>query len=60
MITYYVTGASGHLGHNVIFSIKSYHQLHQIEDYRIVIFSLPNELLFFLYQMINIWTLTNS
>ena len=43
MITYYVTGASGHLGHNVIFSIKSYHQLHQIEDYRIVIFSLPND-----------------
>lgn len=43
MITYYVTGASGHLGHNVIFSIKSYHQLHQIEDYKIVIFSLPND-----------------
>ena len=43
MITYYVTGASGHLGHNVIFSIKSYHHLHQIEDYRIVIFSLPND-----------------
>lgn len=43
MITYYITGASGHLGHNVIFAIKSYHQENLNEDYRIVVFSLIND-----------------
>lgn len=43
MITYYVSGASGHLGHNVIYEIKSYHQKHLNEDYQIVVFSLPND-----------------
>ena len=36
MITYYVSGASGHLGHNVIYEIKSYHQKHLNEDYQIM------------------------